>query len=57
MALQAYAAARMAESVLLGLDGQQDVWECAYVDSDITKLPYFASKVRLHFCMNVLYTV
>lgn len=43
----AYAAARMAESVLLGLDGNDDIWECAYVDSSVTKLPYFASKVKL----------
>ena len=35
----------MAESVLLGLDGNDDIWECAYVDSSVTKLPYFASKV------------
>ncbi len=35
----------MAESVLLGLDGNDDIWECAYVESSVTKLPYFASKV------------
>lgn len=44
--MQAYAAARMAESVLLGLDGNDDIYECAYVDSSVTKLPFFASKVR-----------
>ncbi len=43
--MQAYAAARMAESVLLGLDGNDDIWECAYVESSVTKLPFFASKV------------
>ena len=43
--MQAYAAARMAESVLLGLGGKDDVYECAYVESSITKLPFFASKV------------
>ncbi|KAK9818324.1 hypothetical protein WJX72_010603 [[Myrmecia] bisecta] len=43
----AYAAARMAESVLLGLEGNADVYECAYVESDVTELPYFATKVRL----------
>ena len=43
--VQAYAAARMAESVLLGLDGNDDIYECAYVDSSVTKLPFFASKV------------
>lgn len=49
--LQAYAAARMAESVLLGLDGSDDIWECAYVESDVTKLPYFASKVTCTACL------
>lgn len=43
----AYAAARMSESVLRGLDGESDVYECAYVASTVTELPYFASKVRL----------
>jgi len=43
----AYAAARMAESVLLGLDGGQDIYECAFVESSVTKLPFFASKVKL----------
>ena len=43
----AYAAARMAESVLRGLDGEDGVYECAYVASSVTELPYFASKVRL----------
>ena len=45
--LQAYAAARMAESCLLGLEGENDIYECAYVESNVTKLPFFASKVRL----------
>merc|ERR1711976_988538 len=40
----AYAGARMAKSVLAGLNGKRRV-ECAYVKSDITDLPYFASKV------------
>merc|ERR1712203_610461 len=40
----AYAGARMAKSVLAGLMGRKRV-ECAYVMSDITDLPYFASKV------------
>jgi len=42
----AYAGSRMASSVLAGLTGQKRV-ECAYVMSDITDLPYFASKVEL----------
>ena len=50
VSLQAYAAARMAESVLLGLDGSDDIYECAYVESSVTKLPFFASKVCLGMC-------
>lgn len=49
--LQAYAAARFAESVLLGLNGEQDVVECAYVESTLVPgLTYFASKVRWPRC-------
>jgi len=40
----AYAGARLAKSVLAGLAGKRRI-ECAYVKSDITELPYFASKV------------
>jgi len=40
----AYAGARMGSSVLAGLAGRRRT-ECAYVKSDITDLPYFASKV------------
>jgi len=40
----AYAGARLAKSILAGLSGKRRV-ECAYVKSDITDLPYFASKV------------
>merc|ERR1712060_310056 len=40
----AYAGARLAKSVLAGLSGKRRI-ECAYVKSDITELPYFASKV------------
>jgi malate dehydrogenase len=43
----AYAAARMAEACLRGLSGEPDVYECSYVASDVTDLPYFATKVRL----------
>ena len=45
--MQAYAAARFSESVLRGLEGEPDVYEAAYVESTVTELPYFASKVRL----------
>jgi len=40
----AYAGARLAKSVLAGLSGKRRI-ECAYVKSDVTELPYFASKV------------
>eukprot|EP00930_Biecheleria_cincta_P028625 TRINITY_DN1997_c0_g1_i3.p1 TRINITY_DN1997_c0_g1~~TRINITY_DN1997_c0_g1_i3.p1 ORF type:complete len:441 (-),score=118.17 TRINITY_DN1997_c0_g1_i3:60-1310(-) len=40
----AYAGARLAKSILAGLAGKRRI-ECAYVKSDITELPYFASKV------------
>lgn len=40
----AYAGSRMAKSVLAGLMGRKRV-ECAYVMSDVTDLPFFASKV------------
>lgn len=33
---QAYAAARFAESCMRGLDGDTDVYECAYVQSEVT---------------------
>lgn len=31
----AYAAARMAESTLLGLNGEPNIYECAFVASDV----------------------
>lgn len=34
--VQAYAAARMAESVLLGLNGEPNIYECAFVQSDVS---------------------
>lgn len=44
----AYAAARMAESVLLGLNGEPNIYECAFVQSDVVAdVPYFATKVLL----------
>ncbi|CAA6659780.1 unnamed protein product [Spirodela intermedia] len=43
----AYAAARFLESSLRGLDGDQEVYECAYVQSALTELPFFASRVKL----------
>ncbi|KXZ44285.1 hypothetical protein GPECTOR_70g516 [Gonium pectorale] len=44
----AYAAARMAESTLLGLNGEPNIYECAFVQSDVVaEVPFFASKVLL----------
>nr|QKY65060.1 plastidic NAD-dependent malate dehydrogenase transcript variant 1 [Passiflora biflora] len=43
----AYAAARFVESSLRALDGDADVYECAFVQSDLTELPFFASRVKL----------
>lgn len=43
---QAYAAARFAESVLLALNGEKDVVECTFVESDVhPNFKFFASKV------------
>merc|ERR1719356_438768 len=41
----AYAGARLGKSILAGLMGKKRI-ECAYGKSDITELPYFASKVQ-----------
>ncbi|CAM6105680.1 unnamed protein product [Calypogeia fissa] len=43
----AYAAARFAESCIRALDGDPDVFECAFVQSELTDLPFFASRVKL----------
>ncbi|XP_058761808.1 malate dehydrogenase, chloroplastic [Vicia villosa] len=43
----AYAAARFVESSLRALDGDADVYECSYVQSDLTDLPFFASRVKI----------
>lgn len=44
----AYAAARMAESVLLAKNGEKNIVECTYVESTVVPdLPYFSSKVVL----------
>jgi malate dehydrogenase len=34
----AYAAARMAESTLLGLQGEPNMFECAFVDSEVRRV-------------------
>nr|QKY65064.1 plastidic NAD-dependent malate dehydrogenase transcript variant 1 [Passiflora oerstedii] len=43
----AYAAARFVESSLRALDGDADVYECAFVQSELTELPFFASRIKL----------
>jgi malate dehydrogenase len=43
----AYAAVKFADACLRALKGEADVIECAYVASQVTELPFFASKVRL----------
>ncbi|CAL4909651.1 unnamed protein product [Urochloa decumbens] len=43
----AYAGAVFADACLKGLNGVPDVVECSYVQSTVTELPFFASKVRL----------
>ena len=43
----AYAAAEFGVSCLKALAGEPDIIECAYVESHLTELPFFASPVRL----------
>ncbi|KAL3513177.1 hypothetical protein ACH5RR_025894 [Cinchona calisaya] len=43
----AYAAARFVESSLRAFDGDSDVYECSYVQSEVTELPFFASRIKL----------
>ncbi|KAI5590965.1 hypothetical protein BDE02_04G046500 [Populus trichocarpa] len=43
----AYAGAVFADACLKGLNGVPDIVECSFVQSSITDLPFFASKVRL----------
>jgi malate dehydrogenase len=43
----AYAAARFVESSLRALAGEPDVYECTFIQSEISDLPFFASRVRL----------
>ncbi|KAL6599847.1 hypothetical protein ACP70R_045498 [Stipagrostis hirtigluma subsp. patula] len=46
----AYAAAKFADACLRGLRGDAGIVECSYVASQVTELPFFASKVRLGRC-------
>ncbi|XP_027359659.1 malate dehydrogenase, glyoxysomal isoform X3 [Abrus precatorius] len=43
----AYAAVKFADACLHALRGDAGIIQCAYVDSQVTELPFFASKVRL----------
>ncbi|XP_030525305.1 malate dehydrogenase, mitochondrial [Rhodamnia argentea] len=43
----AYAGALFADACLKGLNGVPDVVECTFVQSSVTELPFFASKVKL----------
>jgi malate dehydrogenase len=43
----AYAGAVFADACLRGLNGVPDVVECTFVQSTVTELPFFSSKVRL----------
>nr|P17783.1 RecName: Full=Malate dehydrogenase, mitochondrial; AltName: Allergen=Citr l MDH; Flags: Precursor [Citrullus lanatus]CAA35239.1 unnamed protein product [Citrullus lanatus] len=43
----AYAGALFADACLKGLNGVPDVVECSFVQSTVTELPFFASKVKL----------
>jgi malate dehydrogenase len=42
----AYAAALFADACLRGMNGATAT-ECTYVESDVTDLPFFATKVKL----------
>ncbi|KAM3260578.1 hypothetical protein ACQJBY_051700 [Aegilops geniculata] len=43
----AFAAAKFADACLRGMRGDAGIVECSYVASEVTELPFFASKVRL----------
>lgn len=43
----AYAAARFVESSLRALDGDSDVYECSFIQSELTELPFFASRIKI----------
>lgn len=35
------------DPLFVALDGDDDVYECSYVQSDLTDLPFFASRVKI----------
>ncbi|KAG8490511.1 hypothetical protein CXB51_015773 [Gossypium anomalum] len=42
-----HATARFTESSLRALDGDGDVYECSFVQSDLIDLPFFTSRIKL----------
>ena len=46
---QAYAAARFAESCMRALDGDSDVYECAYIQSEVRALLASSMPLMLRF--------
>ena len=50
-----YAGAVFGDACLKGLNGVPDIVECSYVQSTVTELPFFASKVHACFAMCVVY--
>jgi malate dehydrogenase len=43
----AYAAARFTDSLIKGMNGQEGVVECAYVESNVTECTYFSTPLVL----------
>eukprot|EP00891_Asterochloris_glomerata_P000816 jgi/Astpho2/816/Aster-00670 len=43
----AYAGALFADACLRGLNGESNIFDYTYVESEVTEVPYFASKVEL----------
>ena len=43
----AYAGALFADSCLRGLNGDSNVFDYSYVDSDVTDVPFFSSRIDL----------
>lgn len=50
-----YAGAIFADACLKGLNGVPDIVECSFVQSSITELPFFASKVNYSFMLYCYY--
>lgn len=50
----AYAGARFAISLCRGLKGESNIIECAYVESNVTEVPYFSTPVVLGVSMFII---